>query len=82
MIEKGFVHYFDWTWGREHSKAEPLSFGSVKSRLWQILDTGHHEVQLTRNEMYRIKSWIDLNCPLWGDYRFRADRIKAKVASK
>lgn len=82
MIEKGYVHYFDWTYGREHNKAQPLSFGTVKSRLWKVLDQGHYEVKLTRQESYRVKSWIDLNCPLWGDYILRTNRIKPKIASK
>ncbi|HEY5911300.1 MAG TPA: hypothetical protein VJA21_11925, partial [Verrucomicrobiae bacterium] len=68
LITQGWVHYFDYTWGQEHRKAEPLSFGSVQSRLWKVLDPGHYDVKLTRDEMHRVKCWIDLNCPLWPDY--------------
>ena len=71
LITQGWVHYFDFTWGREHHKAEPLTFGTVRSRLWQVLEAGHYQVQLTRDEVHRIKCWIDLNCPLWPDYRQR-----------
>ena len=74
LIEKGYVHYFDWAYGREHHKAQPLTFGTVKSKLWNILDEGHYEVKLTSDEVYRVKSWIDLNCPLWPDYIFRPKR--------
>ena len=74
LISQGWVHYFDMTWGREHPKAEPLSFGTVKSRLWKVLDAGHYGVRLSRDERHRVKCWIDLNCPLWPDYRFRLDR--------
>ena len=74
LITQGWVHYFDLTWGREHQKAAPLSFGTVKSRLWQVLDAGHYDVKLSRDEMHRVKCWIDLNCPLWPDYRFRGER--------
>jgi hypothetical protein len=62
------------TWGREHHKAEPLTFGTTASKLWNVLDAGHHDVRLTRDEMHRIKCWIDLNCPLWPDYQYRLDR--------
>ncbi|NQT81711.1 hypothetical protein HQ563_01720, partial [bacterium] len=82
VIEKGWVHYFDYTWGREHSKAEPLSFGTVKSTLWQTLDAGHYDVQLTRNEIRRVKCWTDLNCPLWPDYIFRFNRPGLQTASR
>ena len=68
LISGGWVHYFDFTWWLRHSKAEPMSFGTVKSRLWEMLDAGHHDVKLTRDEMHALKCWIDLNCPLWPDY--------------
>jgi len=74
LISRGLVHYFDYTWGREHHKAEAMSFGTVRSRLWKVLDAGHNDVRLTVEEMRRVKCWIDLNCPLWPDYTFRPNR--------
>ena len=55
-------------------KRAPLTFGTTKSKLWEILDAGHHDVALTTDEMRRIKTWIDLNCPLWPDYVNRKSR--------
>jgi hypothetical protein len=75
LIEGGWVHYFDYTWGREHSKALPMTFGTLKSPLWEVLDSGHYDVQLTPEERRRIKCWTDLNCPLWPDYQFRPERL-------
>ncbi len=74
LISGGWVHYFNWAWSERHHKAPPLSFGTVKSRLWQVLDAGHYDVKLTRDEMHRVKCWIDLNCPLWPDYQERLKR--------
>lgn len=74
MIEKGLVHHFDFDWGARHHKAEPRTFSSLNSKLWQVLDAGHHDVSLTSEEIYRIKCWTDLNCPLWPDYVYRLDR--------
>jgi hypothetical protein len=82
LIEKGWVNYFDYTWGQEHSKAKPLSFGTLKSKLWQILDAGHYDVQLTSDEIRRVKCWTDLNCPLWPDYIFRFKRQTLQTASR
>jgi len=84
VITRGWVHYFDYTYGREHSKAEPLTFGTIKSRLWEVLDGdgGHCDVRLTDEEARRIKCWTDLNCPLWPDYIFRPDRLAMKTAAK
>ncbi len=74
IIEGGWVHYFNFAWGEEHNKASPLTFGTVKSRLITLLDAGHYDVELSSESMRRIKCWIDLNCPLWPDYRYRLDR--------
>jgi maltooligosyltrehalose synthase len=68
------VDYFDMSWGRTHEKAQPLSFGTVKSKLIRTLEAGHKDVKLADQEMQAIKCWIDLNCPLWPDYRHRLSR--------
>ncbi|MBI4324169.1 MAG: hypothetical protein HY674_02805 [Chloroflexi bacterium] len=75
LIERGWVHYFDWNYGQRPTKAEPLSFGTVKSKLFQVLSAGHYQVALSREEMQRVKTWIDLNCPLWPDYLYRPERL-------
>ena len=75
LISGGWVHYFDMTYGMRHFQAEPLSFGTLQSRLWTVLaDKNHKEVALKQPEMRAIKAWIDLNCPLWPDYIFRTLR--------
>jgi hypothetical protein len=74
LIEKGLVHYFDYTWGQEHNKAAPLTFGTLKSKLWTMLNAGHYDVKLSADDTQRVKCWIDLNCPLWPDYVNRSDR--------
>ena len=74
LIEQGWVHYFNWQYGVEHTKAAPRSFGTLRSKLWKTLNAPHHDVKLTTGQMRRIKCWIDLNCPLWSDYTFRLDR--------
>jgi hypothetical protein len=81
LIEGGWIHYFDFTYGMRHFKAEPLSFGTLRSRLWEVLaDKDHEEVSLDEAGMRAIKAWIDLNCPLWPDYVHRPDRPGPKTA--
>ena len=75
LIEKGLVHYFNWGYGVRHHKADALTFGSLKSKLWEVLDKGHNDVKLTADERHRIKCWTDLNCPLWPDYIYRPTRL-------
>ncbi|MFV2069619.1 MAG: hypothetical protein ACC645_21855, partial [Pirellulales bacterium] len=75
LISQGWVHYLDYGWNSGgNEKREPLTFGTVKSRLWQVIDHGHHNVELTVEEKRRVKCWTDLNCPLWPNYVFRGDR--------
>jgi hypothetical protein len=74
LIAGGWVHYFDYTYKLRHHRAEPMTFGTLRSKLWPLLDNGHHDVQLTESEVRAVKCWIDLNCPLWPDYKFRPDR--------
>ena len=74
LIAGGWVHHFNWSYGVRHHKAQPATFGTLKSKLWPVLEKGHYDVKLTRDEMRRVKCWIDLNCPLWPDYVYRATR--------
>ncbi len=75
LIERGLVHYADMGWNSGGTeKLPPLSLGTIKSKLWDTLNAGHHDVALTTDEMLRIKTWIDLNCPLWPDYKNRVER--------
>ncbi len=80
LISRGLVHFVDCGWNSGGcEKLPPMSFGSLKSKLWETLNAGHHDIALTPDEILRIKTWIDLNCPLWDDYTDR-DLRPATVA--
>jgi hypothetical protein len=77
LIQQGWVHVLDCGYNSGgNEKREPLTFGTVKSKLWPVLNKpeGHYGVRLTRDEMHAIKCWTDMNCPLWGDYTERTKR--------
>ncbi len=75
LIRKGLVHFADYGWNSGGcEKFPPLTLGSIRSKVVQVLEAGHKDVKLTRDEMRRLKTWIDLNCPLWPDYIFRPNR--------
>ena len=83
VIRTGWVHYLPWGYqAGVPSKAEPLTFGTLKSKLWKVLDAGHYDVKLTTAEMRAVKCWTDLNCPLWPDYIFREDRPGPELKPK
>ncbi len=51
------------------SQIQPAySWGSHASRLAQVLSKGHNKVQLTKEEMSRINTWIDINAPYYPSY--------------
>ena len=69
LIQQGWVHVLDCGWNSGgNEKREPYSFGTFQSKLWKVLDAGHYDVSLSRDEMHAVKCWIDMNCPLWPDY--------------
>ena len=46
----------------------PYHAGAATSRLMAMLEEGHHDVRLTREEREKIACWIDLLVPYCGDY--------------
>ena len=46
----------------------PYHAGAATSRLMAMLEEGHHDVQLSREEREKLACWIDLLVPYCGDY--------------
>jgi hypothetical protein len=83
LIRQGWVHVLDMGYNSGgNEKREPLTFGTLKSKLFGVLSKEHYEVKPTTNEMRRIKCWIDMNCPLWPDYIERSRRPVQKLSMK
>ena len=80
FIEKGLVHYADWTWSNPDvcALAPPKTLGTLRSKLFHVLEAGHHDVNLPEPAMRALKTWVDLNCPLWSDYTERKDKAPAR----
>jgi hypothetical protein len=47
---------------------DAYSWGSNVSRLVEVLDEGHHGVELSEEDYQRITTWIDLNAPYYPTY--------------
>ena len=57
----------------------PYSWGSHCSRLIDLLKSGHQDVRLSKEDIERIITWIDLNGPYYGAYyAFYADNPFAR----
>ncbi len=58
----GFYRY-----GNGH-RTTPGQFGARASKLFQMLEKGHHDVKLTEEELHRITLWLDCCSMFYGVY--------------
>jgi len=47
---------------------DPYAWGSHASRLVEVLQKGHNDVKLSKEDFDRIVTWIDLNAPYYPTY--------------
>ncbi|MDZ7618988.1 MAG: hypothetical protein U1E05_18430 [Patescibacteria group bacterium] len=67
--EFGFYDYGGQSWSDpKWYRTTPGEFGARASKLYQILRAGHHDVKLSREEMYRITVWLDSMSLFYGVY--------------
>ena len=66
----GFTNYGsnrDWN-SPKFYRTTPGAFGAKASKLYAMLQGGHHDVKLTANETCRIVTWLDSVCQFYGVY--------------
>lgn len=69
LARKDLVHWFESVNGKEWlPRTFPGTFGARASGLYRLLEEGHEDVRLSREELERIAIWIDLNVPFYGVY--------------
>lgn len=59
-----FFNHYLWT----EARTTPGKFGANASKLYQILNSEHHGLKLTDEELYRFALWMDNNCDFYGAY--------------
>ena len=60
----------------------PLEFHAGTSELFQMLEKGHHNVQLDQEAWDRLTTWADLNAPLhatWSEARARPALLERRL---
>ncbi|MGL4594038.1 MAG: NPCBM/NEW2 domain-containing protein [Thermoguttaceae bacterium] len=62
-----FVFFFNNAAFTE-AKTMPGKFGANASKLWKILEDGHHDVNLTKEEKRALALWMDNNGDFYGSY--------------
>ena len=59
--------YGFWNYGDGH-RTTPGQFGARASKLFKLLEKGHHDVKLTEEELHRITLWLDCCSVFYGVY--------------
>ncbi|MDR3196877.1 MAG: SUMF1/EgtB/PvdO family nonheme iron enzyme [Planctomycetaceae bacterium] len=57
---------------------KPLEFHASSSELFQILEKGHHGVEVDADSMRRLYAWADMNVPYHGTWIEIADKLNRK----
>jgi hypothetical protein len=63
----------------KRSYSLPAQDGARVSRLYKLLEKGHHDVKLTPEELRRVTLWIDCNCNFYGSYTEPQKQAQGKV---
>jgi hypothetical protein len=57
----------------------PEQFGANASKLYHMLKEGHHDVELSKEEMHRITLWLDSNADFFGSYENLEAQARGEV---
>lgn len=57
----------------------PGQFGARASKLYQMLAKGHHDLKLSKEDLYRISLWLDCNSDFFGSYENLDEQFEGKV---
>ena len=69
------AEYDGWT----PPRTTPGEFGARASRLLAILDKGHYDVKLSREDLNRITLWLDCNSDFLGSYEDPGGQARGEV---
>ena len=70
-----FYYPADWT----PSRTEPGRFGAQASRLYPLLRSGHHGVELAPEDLRRVALWLDCNSDFFGAYTRTVEQARGEV---
>ena len=74
----GFTTYGskrDWN-SPQFYRTTPGEFGARGSKLYALLQKGHHDVNLSADETNRIVTWLDSVCQFYGVYEKAGGEIQ------
>ena len=65
--------------GRDRDlESTPGKVGARVSKLYELLNKGHHNVKLPKEDMHRITVWLDSYSPFYGVYQPEAGQAQLR----
>jgi len=59
----------------------PGHFGARASKLYQMIEKGHHDLKLSKEDLHRITLWLDCNSDFFGAYKNTLAQAEGKVVT-
>ncbi|MCX6875374.1 MAG: NPCBM/NEW2 domain-containing protein [Verrucomicrobia bacterium] len=59
--------------------SKPGQVGARRSKLYEMLTKGHHNLQLSREDLHRLTLWMDCNSDFYGSYEKLEEQKDGKV---
>jgi len=60
-------------------RTTPGKFGARASKLYQMLAKGHHDLELSPEDLHRITLWLDCNSDFFGAYKHTMEQAAGKI---
>ena len=60
----------------DYTLLNPAEFHTSTSRLFQLLEKGHHNVKLSKEEHDRLVTWADINVPFFGTWHEATPKLR------
>ncbi len=59
-------------------EATPGQVGARASKLYELLENGHYDVKLSKEDLHRITVWLDSYSPFYGVYEPEAGKAQLR----
>ena len=76
---RSFTFFWDNAVFDGEPDSKPGQIGARRSKLYQMLVKGHHDLHLSKEDMHRLTLWMDCNSDFYGSYQNLEDQKLAKT---
>jgi len=76
---RNFTFFWDNASFDNEPDSKPGQIGARRSKLYQMLVKGHHDLHLSPQDMHRLTLWMDCNSDFYGSYQNLDEQKLTKV---